>query len=211
MQLTLNQVAKLFGVTENMVARWIRLENLPAREANSQYRFDRAELLEWAAVSRHPFSPLVFQEINGEPIEAYRLVDALERGGVGMRVSGADRYEVYRNAVAGLSESLGLDAELLLDLLIAREKSGGTAIGGGIAIPHPRYPMVMPGKQAVVRVCYLAEPLQFAAEDGKPIEILFLMICPTVHEHLQLLAKLVSILQSDDFRNLLGSRRTKPD
>lgn len=125
-----------------------------------------------------------------------------------MRVTGNDRYEVFRNAVNGFPQELGLDRELLLDLLIAREKSGGTAVGGGVAIPHARYPVVVAGNASVLRVCYLAEPLPYAADDGQAIETLFLMICPTVHEHLQLLARLSSVLHSPDFCTLLCS---KPD
>lgn len=208
MHLTLTQVAQLFSVSENVIARWIRQENMPAQAANSQYRFNRAELLEWAAANRHPFSSNIFQEINGDHVQELSLADALERGGVGMRVSGSDRYEVFRNAVSGFPQELRLDHELLLDLLIAREKAGGTAVGGGIAIPHPRYPVVVAGNASLVRVCYLAEPLAYTAGDGQSIDTLFLMICPTVHEHLQLLARLSSVLHSNDFRTLLHS---KPD
>jgi PTS system nitrogen regulatory IIA component len=100
------------------------------------------------------------------------------------------------------------DRDNLLDLLMAREKSGGTAIGNGIAIPHPRYPVVLAGGESVVRVCYLEQPLDYRASDGKPVSTLFLMICPTVHEHLQLLARLACVLKSENFQKLL---RSQPD
>ncbi len=206
MQLTVPQVAKLFSVTESMVTSWVKQLNLPAHEVNSQYRFDRAELLEWATTNDKAFSPLIFQEINGDCIDKISLADSLDRGGVSLRVGGNDRYEVFREAIDGLPVPVSLDRESLLDLLMAREKSGGTAIGHGIAIPHPRYPVVLPGNVSVVRACYLEHPLDFNATDGRPVDTLFLMICPTVHEHLQLLARLAAVLQSADFRTLLNSR-----
>jgi PTS system nitrogen regulatory IIA component len=208
MQLTLSQVAKIFSVSENTVTLWVRQWNLPAQEVNSQYRFDRAELLEWAATNNKHFSPGVFQEINGDHVAEISLADAIQRGGVSLRVVGNDRYEVFREVVSGLPLPApdAFDRELLLDLLMAREKSGGTAIGGGIAIPHPRYPVVLPGSVSLVRACYLDHPLDFQATDGKSVDTLFLMICPTVHEHLQLLARLACVLQSPDFRKLLASR-----
>lgn len=209
MQLTLRQVAKLFSVSENTVTRWVKEENLPAHDVKSQYRFDRAELLEWAATNERSFSPKVFQEVNGDHVAELSLAEALQRGGVALHVRGDDRYEVFRAAIADLPVPDSFDRDNLLDLLIAREKSGGTAIGNGIAIPHPRYPVVLSGGASVIRVCYLEQPLDYHAGDGKPVDTLFLMICPTVHEHLQLLARLACVLQSADFRKLLGSRPDK--
>ena len=80
----------------------------------------------------------------------------------------------------------------------------GLGIGGGIAIPHPRYPVVLPGHLSLVRACYLEYPLDYHAADGKLVNTLFLMVCPTVHEHLQLLARLACVLRSAEFRNLLA-------
>ncbi len=209
MQLTLRQVAELFSVSENTVTRWVKESNLPAHDIKSQYRFDRAELLEWAATNRQSFSPTIFQEINGDHVAEFSLADALQRGGVGLRVGGDDRYEVFRAAIGDLPLPASFDRDHLLDLLMAREMSGGTAIGGGIAIPHPRYPVVLPGGESAIRACYLEQPLDYRASDGKPIDTLFLMICPTVHEHLQLLARLACVLKSNDFRKLLQSRPDK--
>ncbi len=188
MQLSLPQVARLFGVSENVVTKWVRQNNLPAHEVNSQYRFDRAELLEWAALRQQSFAPEIFQEINGDHVAELSLADAIERGGLCACAAGNDRYEVFRRAIRDLEIGDTLDREQLLDLLMAREKSGGTGIGQGIAIPHPRYPVVVPGNLSMVRTCYLEQPLDFKSGDGVPVDILFFMICPTVHEHLQLLS-----------------------
>lgn len=206
MQLTLRQVAKLFSVSENTVTRWVQEDNLPAHVVKSQYRFNRAELLEWAATRSRPFSPTIFQEIQGDSLVDVSLAEALECGGVAMRVAGEDRYEVYRAAISDLPVPASFDRDTLLDLLMAREKAGGTAIGQGIAIPHPRYPVVLPGCRSVIRVCYLEHPLDYHAADGVQVDTLFLMISPTAHEHLQLLARLACVLKSDDFRKLLRSR-----
>ncbi len=176
---------------------------------NSQYRFSRADLLEWAALQQRPFSPEMLQEIGGEQPSEVSLAESVTRGGVAVRVEGADRYEVFRAAIRDLTMPSGIDRETLLDLLMAREKASGTAIGDGIAIPHPRYPVVLTGNVSIVRVCYLTHPLDYQAADGKLVDTLFLMICPTVHEHLQLLARLASVLHSPDFRSLLATRPDK--
>jgi PTS system nitrogen regulatory IIA component len=206
MQLTLRQVARLFSVSETTVTRWVQEDNLPVHIVKSQYRFDRAELLEWAATKSRPLSPTIFQEFNGGHLVDVSLAEAVERGGVALRVAGEDRYEVYRAVIGDLPVPDSFERDTLLDLLMAREKAGGTAIGQGIAIPHPRYPVVLPGCKSFVRVCYLEHPLDYGAADGVRVDTLFLMISPTVHEHLQLLARLACVLKSDDFRKLLRSR-----
>jgi nitrogen PTS system EIIA component len=206
MQLNLSQVANLFSVSETTVTLWVRQRNLPAHEVDSRYRFDRAELLEWAATNEERFSPHIFRELNGDHVAEISLANALQRGGLSLRVGGNDRYEVFREVIDNLPVPESFDRESLLDLLMAREKAGGTAVGGGIAIPHPRYPVVLPGSGSLVHACYLEHSLDYHAADGKPVDTLFLMICPTVHEHLQLLARLASVLHSSDFRHLLASR-----
>ncbi len=208
MHLTLAQVARLFSVPENRVSHWIRQDNLPVRETKLSFEFDRQELLDWAVARQVPLSPELLAELNEGP--AMRLADALQRGGVGNQVSGNDRYEVFRNAISGLPSNLGLDHELLLDAFIAREKSGGTAVGGGIAIPHPRYPVVYPGCASILRVCYLARSLSFEIAGNQPIDTLFMMICPTVYEHQQMLSRLTRIIQTEAFRDLLSTRPNQP-
>ena len=64
MQLTLPQVAKLFSVSEQTITRWVQQENLPAHEVNAKYRFDRVELLEWAAINHRPLSPSLPEQLG---------------------------------------------------------------------------------------------------------------------------------------------------
>ena len=49
-------------------------------------------------------------------------------------------------------------------------------------------------------------PLDLHAPDGVPIDILFLLICPTVHVHLAMLAKLASGLRDATFRAAVRER-----
>jgi len=96
-----------------------------------------------------------------------------------------------------------------LDLLLARESLCSTGVGDGIAIPHPRFPVVLGLPRPAVRLCYLARPIEFAATDDKPVDKLFVMICPTVHCHLQLLALLAIALRDEGFRAVINARRDR--
>ena len=185
MQLTVSDVAQLCDVGENRVFKWMQEEGLPAEQVNGSYRVNPTELLEWATNRKLPVSPEIFQKLNGDSVGQTGLSDALESGGVIHDVTGCDRASILSALVEALPLPGGFDCVSLVQLLLARESMGSTAMGDGIAIPHPRSPVVLPGAERVVRLGFLKEPIDFDAPDGRLVDTLFLMICPTVRDHLQ--------------------------
>lgn len=206
MELTTSDVARLFRVSAGTVVRWVQDENLPASEVDSQYRFNREELLEWATIHKLAIPAAILQPARGGQAAEPSLADALACGGVAYGVAGSERAELLRAALQGLPLPDDADREALLGLFLARERMGTTAVGDGIAIPHPRCPLVLGLPHSAVRLCFLAQPHDFGAADGKPVDTLFLMACRTVHEHLQLLARLATALRSEAFRQVLAQR-----
>ncbi|HEY8505243.1 MAG TPA: PTS sugar transporter subunit IIA [Gemmataceae bacterium] len=206
MHLTIREVAQLCRVGERTVYRWVQEEGLPAETVNGTTRVNPPELLEWATARNLPVSPFIFRKMNGGSVGPTGLADALERGGVVRDVPGDDRESALAAVVGSLPLPDGFDRPSLVQLLLAREHLGSTAVGDGIAIPHPRKPVALPGARRVARLCFLARPLDFAAADGRPVHTLFVLVSPTVREHLQLLAHLAAVLRDDSFRRLLRDR-----
>jgi PTS system nitrogen regulatory IIA component len=205
-QLMLAEVARLFGVNEHTVTGWVNDDNLPCEVVEDHYRFNRAELLEWATFQKLTVSPTVFQKVNGNRVCEQTLVCALERGAIVYGVAAADKNAAIEAVVDGLPLPCGCDRELMLQLFHAREALGSTALGEGIAIPHPRRPIVLNVPRPLVRLVFLATPVDFQASDGKPVDTLFAIVAPTVHEHLQLLARIASVLKDAHVRQALRSR-----
>jgi PTS system nitrogen regulatory IIA component len=85
---------------------------------------------------------------------------------------------------------------------------GSTGIGGGIAIPHVRNPIVLHVDAPFVTLCLLRHPVDFDAVDGKPVHALFTVISPSVPTHLRILAQLGFVLRDDEVRRLLTHRGT---
>ena len=71
---------------------------------------------------------------------------------------------------------------MLFRLFLAREASTSTAIGRGIALPHARNPVILHVEHPMVTLCFLEQPVEFGASDGKPVEVLFSLVCPTMRE-----------------------------
>lgn len=211
MQLTLPDVVRLFEVTENTVRNWINQDNLPCEVIDDRYRFNQVELLEWATIRKLNVSPSIFKAVNGNAVSESTLSAALVRGGIAYHVTAPHKRALLRAIVEELPLPKGFDRDVLWQLFLAREALGSTALEGGIAVPHPRRPIVLNVNGPLVRLCFLAEPLDFQGPDGKPVDTLFAMIAPTVHEHLQLLARLASVLKDQKVRKVLRDRASPED
>jgi nitrogen PTS system EIIA component len=209
MKLTVKDAAKLFSVSEKTVYRWVEQKGLPAYRINKQFRFNQTELLEWAAAGRTSISPDLLREPESGSAPLPDPVQALASGGIYYRVAGRDRDSVLRSVVELLRLPDHVDREFLLQVLLARESLGSTGIGDGIAIPHARNPIVLNVERPTITLCFLENPVDFAALDGLPVTILFTLVNPTVRTHLHLLSRLAFILSDKGFRDVLkrqGSR-----
>jgi len=202
MELTVKDVVRLFNVSERTVYRWIQSANLPAYKVNEQYRFNRVEMLEWATAQKIPVSPEIFSE--PETGDLPTLSRAIEAGGIYYRVGGKDKESILRSIVAQIRLPEEVDVDFLLQVLLARESLGSTAIGNGIAIPHPRSPIVLHVSRPIISLSFLETPIDFDAPDGVPVNIIFTLVSPTIRAHLHLLSRLSYALKDESWRKILA-------
>ncbi len=207
MQLTVQQAASFLDVPERQIYLWLDEGEIPFSREQGRIRFNQTELLEWAMARgvrpSHPF------QADGE-IQAPGLADALSLGGVHEGLAATDRAAAIRAAVERLPLRPGEDPEMLVDVMLAREAAGSTAVGDGIAIPHVRAPIVRNGVAPAIALCTLVQPIGFGARDGKPVHTLFLLVTPTVSVHLQMLARLAAALHDPEFKSAV-LRRAPPE
>ncbi len=209
MELTVKDVANLLTVTEKTIYRWLKQGSLPAYRVSNHYRFNRAELLEWATSRQINVSADLFREPANAQIPLYSLGEALSLGGIHYRVEGHNKESALRSVVGLMRLPQDVDRDFLLQVLLAREALSSTAIGDGIAIPHVRNPIVLHVTEPVVCLCFLEEPIDFNSLDGRPVHCLFTLVSPTVKTHLYLLSRLAYALRDGSFRNVIekqGSR-----
>jgi PTS system nitrogen regulatory IIA component len=192
-QLTVQQAAALLQVEEGQVRRWIRDRGLPAVLFNEQYRLNRIDLLVWAHEHQIPVPAQALAA--GEP-EHVSLPAALARGGIHRGLASGSRSEALAALLQRLSLPPRVDRELLLEMLLAREAQGTTAVGHGIVIPHARYPVVAGVAEPLLALGFPQTPVDFGANAG-PVTALFLLLAPDHRTHLHLLARLARALQSD--------------
>ena len=95
-----------------------------------------------------------------------------------------------------------LDERKLFDQLMEREHLGSTGLGDGIAIPHCRMDDFGLITGAMLS---LNTPIEFEAQDGGPVDLIFVLVVPTQAQdtHLQILSSLAAVLGNVDSRSYL--------
>jgi len=101
----------------------------------------------------------------------------------------------------------GFERASVFDSLFARERLGSTGLGHGVAVPHGRIKQITQPAAAFVR---LAEPVSFDAPDGKPVDLLLVIVVPeaATQQHLDILAEVAQKLSDEAVLNTL---RTETD
>jgi PTS system nitrogen regulatory IIA component len=116
----------------------------------------------------------------------------------------SSKKRVFEQAGLIFENHQGIGRSAVFDSLFARERLGSTGLGQGIAIPHGRIKGLKDAAGAFLR---LAAPVQFDAPDGRPVNMLFVLLVPEQanETHLQLLAELAQMFSDRGFRDALQS------
>jgi PTS system nitrogen regulatory IIA component len=110
----------------------------------------------------------------------------------------------------GLAQIAGLRLQVeqaeLVSALVERERVGSTGFGNGVAIPHGKIAGL---KRIYGLVAHLAEPIDYKAIDGAPVDLAFLLLSPpdAGADHLKALAAISRVVRhSPTLEKLRGAR-----
>jgi len=209
MQLDVRDIARLLKVNEKTIYRWLKDNSLPAYRVNNQYRFNRAEILEWATSRRIGVSAELFEEPESSGLPTYGIAEALTAGGINYRVEGSDKRAALKSVLDLMRMPDEVDREYLLQVLLAREAMASTGIGDGIAIPHVRNPIVLHISRPMISLGFMEHPIDFGALDHQPVYCLFTMVSPTVRAHLSLLSRLAFALRDPGFKRIIQTQGSR--
>ena len=90
-------------------------------------------------------------------------------------VRAADKDALLRELAARAAAAAGLDGATIISEIEKREQLGSTGMGGGFAIPHARIADLVRPVGVLAR---LRRGIDFAAIDGKPVDLVFLLLLP---------------------------------
>jgi nitrogen PTS system EIIA component len=124
-----------------------------------------------------------------------------------LSLNGRDRDSVLRDLVdlvPRIDESPEVRT-ILLRALHEREQLHSTGIGDGVALPHARNALVGLVDKPIIVFGRHPTGIPYGAIDGKPAQLFFLIIAPTVTQHLGILARISRVLRDVKLRQGLLS------
>ena len=133
------------------------------------------------------------------------LGELLSPAAINLDLKSADRESVLGELVNQIPQ-LANQPEARQTLLLAlheREQLHSTGIGDGIAMPHSRNALVGLVDQPIMVFGRHKKGIPYDAIDGIPARLFFLLIAPTVTQHLAILARLSRLLRDPKLRQSL--------
>ena len=134
------------------------------------------------------------------------LGDFLDFDSIRVGLSGGNKRKLLQMLGAMAGTRLGYEPEAIVETIAERERLGSTGFGNGVAIPHGKVEGL---KHIYAMVVRLAEPLDYKAIDGQPVDLVFLLLSPpdAGAEHLKALAAVSRVVRhGPTLEKLRGAR-----
>ena len=124
------------------------------------------------------------------------IADIISKDAVLDNVQASNKRELIQILSKKIASTSKLDERVIFDAVWERENLGSTGYGDGVAFPHAR----IEGLEKVSAMfARLDEAVDFDSLDGKPVDLVFLLISPenSGADHLTALASLSRILKTE--------------
>jgi len=155
----------------------------------------------------------------------WSLAALIERGGVYYDVPGASPKELIDSVIGLMPQIKGVAPEELRRQIMEREALVSTGVGHGIALPHPRSPVLAPqpspqgegsplegaDEPPLVAIAFPVMPIDWNTQDGSKVHTVFLIISVSAKQHLNTLSKINFLCQKEKFHSLIEARVSKKE
>lgn len=139
---------------------------------------------------------------NSGPIVLHELISPAS---INLNLKSNDREGVLEELVAQISAIANQPEarQTLLRALHEREQLFSTGIGDGVALPHARNALVGLVDKPVIIFGRHTPGIPYGSVDGVPARLFFLLVAPTVTQHLAVLARISRLLRDPEVRHSL--------
>lgn len=124
-----------------------------------------------------------------------KISDIIEARAVVPQLIAGNKKQALQAIAQHFASLVAIDQRIIFETLLTREKLGSTGLGQGFAVPHGR---VKGLKQVTGIFAKLAQPIDYDAVDGKPVDLVFALLSPdhAGADHLTALAKISRVMRS---------------
>ncbi len=208
--MTTRELAKYIQLNEKTVIKLAQSGEIPGKKIGSQWRFhldaiDRYLQEDIVHAPDEELNMIINTAENILPLSKLTHLDLIK-----LDSKAKDAHEVLMELTQIAAHSgITLSKSDLFTQLKRREQMLSTAIGNGVAVPHPRYPSPELFKKPGIVIMRSKTGIEYNAPDNKPVH-LFLMTC-TLSEfvHLRLLAQIAKLLHTSNFGEKIKHAKSK--
>jgi PTS system nitrogen regulatory IIA component len=138
-----------------------------------------------------------------------KVMEFLPKKAISSDLKGANKQEIISellDLLISASEVEKKHKNKLMEILLAREALGSTAIGQGIGIPHGKSEHL---SKLIAAFGLSRSGVNFDSLDGEPVYLFFLLLAPqdSAGPHLKALARISRLLKDKYFRDRLKAAR----
>jgi len=137
------------------------------------------------------------------------LDQLITRGGIYYDVGGNDRAEFMSDFIGRLTALLPEKKQALFQAVMEREALMSTGIEKGIALPHPRTPMLEDGEEPFAAIAFPLSPLDWDTPDNSKVRAVFLIVSKSPKQHLGVLSGINVLCRDEKFYPLLSPKTAK--
>ncbi|MBI4845018.1 MAG: PTS sugar transporter subunit IIA [Candidatus Omnitrophica bacterium] len=202
--MTTKELAEYIKLNEKTVIKMAQTGKLPGVKIGNQWRFHLAAIDNYiqgqiVKSADEDLDLLIQTETTIIPLS--RLV-SLENIKLNLKAKNGDDVLKILAKIAR-ENKLTLNEQLLLKELRNREQMMSTAIGKGVAVPHPRNPSAEIFQKPNVVFARLEKGIDFGAPDAKDVFVFFMICAPNEFVHLRLLAKIAKLMHVENITEKL--------
>ena len=123
-----------------------------------------------------------------------QLSDFLDFDAIKAGLPGGNKRSLLQQLANLAAQRLGREPSEILASIAERERLGSTGFGHGVAIPHGKVEGL---GQIYALFARLSEPVDYKAIDGRPVDLVFLLLSPpdAGADHLKALATISRVVR----------------
>ncbi len=213
--LTIAEVAKVLKVSEKTIIRMLQEGSIPGFKVANQWRFHPEDFNRWLnskrregdSAARSGIATMMSQEIESIPLSRLTSEDL-----VVMDVPAGSKEEILKALTHPLvKKGIVTDEATFINSLLVREGMMSTGVGGGVALPHIRYPQDVPLDRPSIVIGICKTGAEWKALDGEPVRLFLLPVTGNEVIHVRVLSTIRQALIIDGMIDLLVEAEAPKD
>ena len=209
--LTTRQLAEYVQLSERTIYRLLEQGEIPAVKVGGHWRFRKSAVDEWLDVRVQQMEAGQLDEAFRDDLElgSPRVGELLTTQNIFLNIPHRTKQDVLGALATLVNLPEEVDRELLQARLLEREALCTTALPDGVAVPHtPRTRPRLLVNHDLIALARTRAPIEFGALDGKPTDLVVLVLARDERAHLILLAKVSRLVREPLVQNIMRTSRS---